>query len=278
MIDAQQLVLQKGSKLILNGVDVRLDAGRLNVILGPNGAGKSSLLKVLTGAMRPDSGKVCMEGRPLEEWGIEALARRRAVMAQETHLTFDFSVEEVVMLGRIPHLSGWESARDRDACDRALAWVDLSALARRRYTTLSGGEKQRVHLARVLAQIDRGATDSKEGASWLFLDEPTSALDLRHQHSILFLARRISRERGVGVVAVLHDLNLALRYADHVVLMDQGLVVAAGTPRMTLTAEQVERVYGVRAEILHSSADRCPFVHILQPESSTYDICNTSAG
>lgn len=268
MITAKDLSISRGGKTILDGVNLQMQPGRLSVVLGPNGAGKSTLLKALTGVASPDRGDVLVGERSLESFESQELARQRAVLAQDTPLTFDFSVEEVVMLGRIPHLSGWESGEDRKAVDRALKFVEMDVFRHRRYPSLSGGEKQRVQLARVLAQIDRtGKEDPPAEPAWLFLDEPTSALDLRHQHVVLYLVRRLSREHGMGICAVLHDLNLTMRYADHIVLLSRGQVAAEGLPSEVLTAEMIGEVYGVRAEVLNSEIHNSPLVNVLNHQA-----------
>lgn len=251
MLTATGITVTRGGKDLLAGVSLSLRPGEVSAVLGPNGAGKSTLLRVLTGAMAPEAGTVEMDGVAVHALSSGELARRRAVLSQESHLQFDFTVEEVVLLGRIPHLSGWESARDRAACERAIRAADLAELRERRYPTLSGGEKQRVHFARVLAQLDR---DEHGGhAPWLFLDEPTSALDLRHQHATLQRVRALAHERGFGICAVLHDLNLALAYAERAVLLSQGTVFAQGAVGETLTAENVSAVFGVEAELCTTS-------------------------
>ncbi|MFW5883604.1 MAG: heme ABC transporter ATP-binding protein [Verrucomicrobiota bacterium] len=270
---ANNIEVIRGGKAILARQSLSLQPGELNVVLGPNGAGKSTLLKVLTGELEPDSGQVFYEEVPLAELDPPEIARRRAVLGQSSSLAFDFSVAEVVMLGRIPHLSSWESPKDRQACAEALEAVEMADFRHRSYPSLSGGEQQRVHLARVLAQLDahaaRAEAAGERRAAWLFLDEPTSALDLRHQHAVLELARRLARERGIGILAILHDLNLALRYADRVVLLSQGQQVAAGEPLKTLTAENVGKVYGVRAEIVCSAYNNCPLINVLHQEPAT---------
>lgn len=267
MLEAIDISVIRSGRPILDQVSIRLQTGRVSVILGPNGAGKSTLLRVLSGTLLPESGDVRLDDRPLASFPPRELARRRGVLAQQSFLQFDYSVSEVVILGRIPHLSGWESEADHDAARRALAAVGLESLAHRRYPTLSGGEKQRVHLARVLAQLDvfpgRPAKHEADTPTcWLLLDEPTSALDLRHQHAVLAHAHQLARATGLGVCAVLHDINLALRYADHITLLDQGCLAAAGPTREALTPEAVSTVYGVEAELHHLNSDSCPFMQI----------------
>lgn len=266
MIETRNLSLIRQGRRLLDRVSLRMEPGRLHVILGPNGAGKSTLLRVLTGSLEADEGSVHLDGRPIRAYASEDLARRRGVLSQDTALAFDFRVEEVVMLGRIPHLSGWETAADAEACQRAMKQVDLLPFADRSYHSLSGGEKQRVQLARVLAQLDlQGALPEEQATRWLFLDEPTSALDLRHQHAVLDLVKQLlPGPTGPGVVMVLHDLNLALQYADQVVLLKEGTVAAEGEPAATLTPARVGEVYGVQAEALCSAQTHRPLIHVLQ--------------
>ncbi|MDR2863685.1 MAG: heme ABC transporter ATP-binding protein [Puniceicoccales bacterium] len=256
--------LKRAGKAVLAGISAQFASGELSVILGPNGAGKSTLLKTISGAISADSGEVTLNGLALKKHKPDALARQRAFLTQDASLGADFSVEEVVLLGRTPHLNGWESSRDLSVCAWALEAVGMSDFSKRRFLTLSGGEKQRVHLARVLAQLAENATSPAVPAGhpprWLLLDEPTSALDLRHQHAVLTLVRRFTRELGFGALAVLHDLNLAMRYADTTVLLDAGKVAASGPTRETLTCERISSVYGVRARIFCETPGACPFV------------------
>ncbi|WP_339090104.1 heme ABC transporter ATP-binding protein [Variovorax paradoxus] len=229
-----------GEKTLLADATVELAAGRVTAILGPNGAGKSTLLSVLAGQRAPTQGRVTLDGRPLEAHGMPALALRRALMPQESAVAFDFTAQEIVALGRYPHRRA--PGRDEDAIvEEAMALTDVSALAGRVLNTLSGGEKSRAHMARALAQLWHSRPD---GASrWLLLDEPTAALDLAHQHSAMRLLREWAG-RGVGVVAVLHDLNLARRYADEVVVLggDAGGPVQ-GPAAEVLQPALIERVW-----------------------------------
>ncbi|GAB4173219.1 MAG: heme ABC transporter ATP-binding protein [Terrimicrobiaceae bacterium] len=235
----------RSGKAILSGVTLDIPQGEITVVVGPNGAGKSTLLNVLAGTVRPDSGQVSLDGLALETFSPEALACRRAVLGQETPLAFPFRVEEVVELGRIPHPRVGR-AENLAACNQAMNLAGVIGLRRRNFLTLSGGEKQRVHLARVLAQLDNAA----QAGCWLMLDEPTSALDLRHQHGTLRLVRSLSRERGLGVLAVLHDLNHAMEYADHVVILESGRVVCCGKPEDVLVSCRIREVFGVEVRIV----------------------------
>ncbi|SOD26853.1 iron complex transport system ATP-binding protein [Variovorax sp. YR752] len=230
-----------GAKTLLADASVYLAPGRVTAILGPNGAGKSTLLSVLAGQRAPTRGRVMLDGRPLEDHGMPALALRRALMPQESAVAFDFTAQEIVALGRYPHRRS--PGRDEDAIvEEAMGLTDVSALAPRVLNTLSGGEKARAHMARALAQLWHPRPDG--ATRWLLLDEPTAALDLAHQHSAMRLLRAWAA-RGVGVVAVLHDLNLARRYADEVVVLggaSDGLM--QGATAEVLQPGLIEAVWG----------------------------------
>lgn len=258
MFEASDISLNFGKKQILDNVSVSFEPGKISTILGPNGAGKSTLLKIMSGAIAASSGEVFFNGRNANEYTSRDLARMRAFLAQESSLQFDFSVEEVVILGRIPHLSGWETEQDWAICDWALNEVEMTEFRERKFATLSGGEKQRIHLARVLAQLE-GNTDM-DVPRWLLLDEPTSALDLKHQHSVLAMVRKLAENYGYGICVVLHDLNLAMRYTDYAVLMHRGKVFCAGETRQTLSEENISTVYGVNAIIHCARGNSCPFI------------------
>jgi len=247
---ASDLVVRRGGRALLDGVSLALHPGRVTAVVGPNGAGKSTLLRVLSGELAPDSGAVSFHDRALADWAPGDLARRRAVLPQESDLRFPFRVEEVVRLGRVPHPRGGDSAHDRRLAREALARVDLAALADRVYPTLSGGEKQRAHLARALVQLQPASDAVAPEGRVLLLDEPTASLDLDHQHSVLTLARELALRERVAVLAVLHDLNLVLAYADGLVVLARGRVVAAGPVSGTLTPGLIREVFGVPARVI----------------------------
>jgi iron complex transport system permease protein len=219
----------------LDGVSLGVRAGACTAVLGPNGSGKSTLLRLLLGTLEPGRGEARFEGRPLAGWDRSELARRIGVVPQGEEIAFPLTVRELVAMGRYPFLGPWrrESGADRAAVERAMRRCDVEAFARRPISTLSGGERQRARVARALAQ--------EPGV--LALDEPTVALDIRHEMEIFELMRELSRE-GVTVLLVTHNLNLAARYADRLVLLDGGRVAAEGAPRDVLTGPLVERVYG----------------------------------
>ena len=239
---------------LLRNISLQVEAGKVTAVVGPNGAGKSSLLKVLTGDMAPTRGQVQLNHCPLEQWPLLHRAQMLAVLPQHSLLNFPFTANEVVALGRIPHQTG--VIKDAEIVAQALDLVDASYLQKRLYTQMSGGEKQRVQLARVLAQIWQ---PSDYGEQFLVLDEPTSAFDLSHQKLTLDIVRQLAN-RGVGVVMVLHDLNLAARCADNLVVFDAGVVAAQGHPQQVLTESLIDKVFGVKATISQHPQTNRPLV------------------
>lgn len=234
--------VQMGSRTLLEGLNATLPPGRFTAILGPNGAGKSTLLSLLSAQRKPDAGQVLLDGQPLSSLPAPTLALRRAVMPQESAVAFDFTAREVAELGRYPHRKH-PAPNEAAIVDEALAATGVLALAERSFNTLSGGEKARVHLARALAQVWSPRPDG--AARWLLLDEPTAALDLAHQHHALRFLREWAHRHGCGVVAVLHDLNLALRYADDVLLLSPGEAPCHGGAQAVLTADCIRAVWSV---------------------------------
>ena len=243
----ESLQIHRRGRRLLDNVSLELRPGELLAIVGPNGAGKTTLLSAMAGDLAPDTGSVKLDGQPLPQWAPLALARRRAVMPQASRLGFSLPVRAVVALGRTPYRDRASAVADHDAIDRALLAADILHLAQRVYGTLSGGEQQRVQLARVIAQLDLEAP--AKTAPILLLDEPTSSLDLAHAYGVLQLARQMSR-RGVAVAAVLHDLSLAYRYSDRVLVLKDGRREALGDPRSVLNAELVRRVFNVESQVV----------------------------
>jgi iron complex transport system ATP-binding protein len=235
MLRAENLAIQRGSKLVLSGIDLALQPGEVLGVLGPNGAGKSTLLDALSGELKPSEGHVTLDGKPLSTWVGPERAQRLAILPQTSTLNFAFRVEDVVGMGRLPHATG--RVRDQEIIAEALGAADAAHLAGRNYLELSGGERQRVHLARVLAQLWPGAAGQT-----LLLDEPTSMLDPLHQHTTLQATRNIAAS-GVAVLVILHDLNLAARYCDRVLLLQGGRPHALGTPHEVLQAEPLQAVF-----------------------------------
>lgn len=243
-----------GPSTLLQGVQLRLAPGEVGAILGPNGAGKSTLLSVLSGLRAPDTGRVTLNGQVVTPATVHQLARHRAVLPQETAVAFDFRVQDVVELGRYPHHLQ-PSSNEAAIVRAAMRATGVADMAGRSVSSLSGGERARAQLARVMAQIWEPLADG--APRWLLLDEPTAALDLRHQHDTLGTVQRWAREQGVGVLAVLHDPNLALRYADRVWVLDGGVLQASGPPARVLRPALVQRVWQVQASTVRA-ADGVP--------------------
>ncbi|MRH90184.1 heme ABC transporter ATP-binding protein [Nocardia sp. SYP-A9097] len=229
---ARGVTLVRNGNRVLDGVDFEVIAGQIVALVGPNGAGKSTLLSALAGELEPSHGTVELDGKPLGDWAPLDMARRRAVLPQNHTVGFPFTAREVVAMGRAP----WARTDRQDLDERyiadALAATDVEHLAARPFPALSGGERARVALARVLAQ----------DTPTLLLDEPTAALDLGHQEQVLHLARQRATA-GAAVVVVLHDLGVAAAYADRVAVLDSGRIAADGPPRQVLTTELLTHVY-----------------------------------
>jgi iron complex transport system ATP-binding protein len=241
---------------VLRGVSVAVPAAGIVGILGPNGSGKTTLLRLLAGTRQPQRGAVSLDDAPLSRFSRTALARRMAIVPQETQLAFDYTVAEVAMMGRYPHLGPFEIEGPADIAviEETLASTGTLALKDRSYATLSGGEKQRVVIAAALAQIFRDAAKTDSGSGYLLLDEPTASLDLAYQLEIAELLRQLHRDRGVAVVISTHDLGLAGTICDHLLLIRDGVVVADGATDDVLTPENVRRVYGVEADVIRHAS------------------------
>ncbi len=248
MVEVIGASYRAGGNLILDDVTARFRRGGFNVILGPNGAGKSSLLKIATGVLQPSAGQVRYDGRPIRDYEPTELARRRAVLSQHVELAFPLPVRDVVLMGRYPHYGRSPSARDADIVDRALDVVGMRERSAQHYPTLSGGEQQKVQLARVLAQI--WSYDGATSHNYLFLDEPTASLDVHYQIHLLDVARDLLAHECT-VVAILHDMNVAFHYGDAFFLMDGGRMAVETDDRRELSPELIERVFRVTARLIH---------------------------
>ena len=249
MIRATDISVLAGRKRLLDGVSVSVVPGRVTALIGPNGAGKSTLIAALAGERRPDEGEILFENAPLATWSGLAIARRRAVLLQESTLDFAFTAEEVIELGRLPFAGTEAQFEDRAAVAAAARMTGVDRFRERSYQTLSGGEKQRVQFARAIAQIWRSHQDKDRSPRYMLLDEPTSALDLRHQRMVLDVARALADD-GVGVIAAIHDLNLASAYADEAVLLRGGRVLASGPVEEVMTEAELGACFEVEVEIL----------------------------
>ncbi len=234
---------------LLDDVSLRVQPGEIVAVAGPNGAGKTTLIGVLAGDRVPASGWATLDGRALADWPRGELARRRAVMSTDRAVAFAFTAKEVALMGRMPLHGGAPDDGDREVIAELLRAVDCQHLVDRVYATLSTGERQRVQLARAVAQLTDPPGLSRPGPRdradrFLLLDEPTSSLDPAHQHTAMRLIREVA-DGGLGVLAVLHDLNLAAAYADRLVLMRNAQIIATGTPQEVLRAELLEAVFDV---------------------------------
>jgi ABC-type cobalamin/Fe3+-siderophores transport system ATPase subunit len=232
---------RRGTHHVLNGVSFEVERGTVVGLLGPNGSGKTTLVRVLAGMLRPDSGRVTLDGQVVTALGRRDLARRIALVPQETHTTFDFSVIDMVLMGRYPHLGAFELERpsDLEIARDALRATGTDALESRPFATLSGGEKQRVIIAAALAQA----------SDLLLLDEPTTALDVGYQFEIAGLLTQLNREHGTTMVVSTHDLNLAAALCSRIVLLKSGSVIAEGPTSDTLTAANIALLYDVDADV-----------------------------
>jgi iron complex transport system ATP-binding protein len=245
------ITFRVGSKELISDISAAFAPGSLHLIVGPNGAGKSTLVKVLARLLRPQTGSVEYEGADVGHASEAELAKRRAVLSQAIEIAFPLTVREVVMMGRYPHFSGQPGPTDEHIVDDVMQHFDVVEFTHRYYQSLSGGERQRVNFARVLAQLwDHGAVDS---CRYLFLDEPLTFLDIRHQIDFMKRIRSFTTGTNVVTVGVVHDLNLAARFADQILILNGGRIVAHGTPADVLTTERIRQVFGVEPMMVQTA-------------------------
>ena len=243
---------------VLRGVTLEVRQGDFTGIIGPNGSGKTTLLRVIDGILPPQEGAVYLDGVPVGKMKRDAVARMIAVVPQETAMVFPFAVQEVVLMGRAPHLKPWEFERGRDLqiARRAMERTDTAALTNRNMNALSGGERQRVLIARALAQ--------EPGI--MLLDEPTAFLDIRHQVEFFDLIKTLNREQRLSVLAVTHDVNLAALYCDRIVLLHNGRIHSMGRPAEVITAENIREVYGIDVIVEKNAVTGLPQITPLSEE------------
>ncbi len=247
-ISAKDIRLSYGAEEILKGVSIHSGSREFVGLIGPNGSGKSTLLKCIYRILKPNAGQIFLGEEELQTMSVKESARRMGVVAQHNYYNFEFTVKEVVMMGRSPHKKTLErdNARDYEIVDQALKTVGMEEFAQRSFSTLSGGEQQRVILARALAQQ----------TPCLILDEPTNHLDITHQLQLM----RIVKNLPVTVISAIHDLNIAAMFCDRIYVLQKGQIMAQGTPREVLTEELIRQVYQVEAEIVEDSKKQ---MHIL---------------
>ncbi len=264
MIEACEISFSAGTRTLLDGVNFRLEPGRFYGLLGPNGAGKSTLLRLLSGELKPRTGTLSFNERELPEWSLRDLARIRGALPQRADLSFEYTVEEVVSLGRSPFGEAEnETVNGPLAIESALQSFELESLRSRSYLKLSGGEQQRVQLARVFAQVWRapGATSTR----FLLLDEPTAGLDLSHQQSLLRLLRETARQNTL-VLAALHDPNQVAAHADALLVLSGGKLVAQGSVESVLDSTLLEKYFRVKAETLRDAKNGKSFSFHTRPD------------
>ncbi|WDS37898.1 ABC transporter ATP-binding protein [Pseudoxanthomonas sp.] len=248
----EQLTLAYDARQVTRGLDVRIPAGQVTVIIGPNACGKSTLLRALARLLKPQSGRVLLDGRDIRDQPTRQVARRLGLLPQSPVAPPGICVADLVARGRFPHqtlLRQW-SGEDEHAVRQAMRQTGVEALAQQPVDALSGGQRQRVWLAMAIAQ----------DTSLLLLDEPTTYLDIAHQYELLELCRTLNRTRGRTLVIVLHDLNQAARYADHIIAMKDGEIVASGPPREVITEALIDTVFGMRAMIVPDPVTATPMV------------------
>ena len=252
LLRAESINFAYNGRTVLNNLSLEISEGEFLGILGPNGAGKSTLLRVLTHILRPISGRVTLRGRPLDQFPVKERARHLAVLPAEMVFAYDFTVREIVKMGRAPHLGLWSEGGPEDLkiVEDSLSTVGLSSLADRNIHALSSGERQLVFLAQALAQ--------RPGI--LFLDEPTVHLDVSHQIRVFKLLREWNREKGLTVLVISHDLNVAAQFCRRLVLLHEGKVVTDGEPAAVITEENLRKVYGIEARVSAPPETQLPVI------------------
>ncbi|MBL0308371.1 MAG: heme ABC transporter ATP-binding protein [Bacteroidetes bacterium] len=242
MLRAENITYSVGSKRLLEQVSITFFPGKLNLIIGPNGAGKSTLIKILSNQLKAENGAVFYDKENIRQKSVAELACIRSVLSQNIELAFPLRVQEVVMMGRYPHFSGDASEKDYAACEEAMIFFDVKRLADQNYMTLSGGEKQRTQFARVAAQI---WYPIKGKFRYLLLDEPLTSLDIHYQFDFMQKSLELLKAKDLVIVAVVHDLNLAAKFADYLVLMNQGRIMSSGGKEDVLSKENIKAAYGM---------------------------------
>jgi iron complex transport system ATP-binding protein len=261
MYSASNISLRVRENLILHDVSITLRPGVFTAVVGPNGAGKSSLLKIMAGEQLPTTGEVHVNGRDLNAYRADELSMLRSVMPQHANVQFAFSVEQIVSLGRHAHKSS--QTTDEEVIREIMALTDSEKFRGRNFMTLSGGEKQRVQLARVLAQVWEETVHPR----YILMDEPTSSLDIAQQQHIFHLAKQVCT-RNIGVMAIVHDLNQAVQFADELYFLRDGRLVASGDAHEVFTKDTIEETFCCRVNIYYDPCNNCPFI---VPERPAYD-------
>ena len=243
-----------GSEAVLKGVSIEIPQGEMLSIIGPNGAGKTTLLRCINRILKPRRGVIMVNGKSIEEMSRREIAKKMGYVPQSTHQVFPNTVFDVILMGRRPHFAWKCNEKDIEKVLETLKMLGIEHLAMRDITELSGGQQQKVFIARALAQEPE----------ILLLDEPTSNLDIKHQLEVMNIIKSITNEKGITAIMAIHDLNLASRYADRVIMMHEGRIFAVGSPEEVLTPENIREVYGVEAEVL-CGKDGKPLILPIRP-------------
>lgn len=246
MLKIKNIFFAVDGKNLIDNVSANFAAGKINLIVGPNGAGKSTLIKLISKQILPSAGKIYFGEEETSDLNISKLSKIRSVLSQNIELAFPLKVWEVVMMGRYPHFLSSPTEIDERVCQEVMRFFDVEDLANRNYLTLSGGEKQRVQFARVLSQI----WVSENSVRYLFLDEPLTFLDIHYQFQFMKQLRHLTTEKNLVVVGVVHDLNLAARFADSIILLNHGKIVSQGSAVEVFTTHNISSVFQLDAEII----------------------------
>jgi len=255
IIDARNIKFSYGVKPVMESVSFTVDEAQIVAVIGPNGSGKTTLLKIINGTLFPDDGQMIVDGKETDRWSRKEIARKVAIVPQETAVTFPFYTEEIVLMGRFPHLSNYrfEDKKDYRIVHEAMEKTDTLAFASRRFDELSAGERQRVLIARALTQEPK----------ILLLDESTVFLDLKHQAQFLYLLRQLNTSQKLTVIFVTHDVNLAAQNAHKIILLDSGKIYAIGIPAEVITAANIKEVYDVNVFVDQNPHDGSPRATLL---------------
>jgi iron complex transport system ATP-binding protein len=256
MIEAKSICFRYHQEWVIQDVSFRVGKGEIIGLIGPNGSGKTTLLKILYRLLSPQKGEVLYDILPLRRMKQRDIAKRIAVVAQETYLLFPFHVIEIVLMGRSPYLGRvlFESKKDLEIAKRAMKWAEVLSLSERSIDELSGGERKRVFIARALAQEPEV----------ILLDEPTANLDIHHQIDFLDLILTLNRERGLTIVMASHDINIASEFCDRLILLHQGRIYKMGAPNEVITEENIERVYGCQVWVDQNPISGMPRINLLK--------------
>ncbi|WP_375605325.1 ABC transporter ATP-binding protein [Flavobacterium davisii] len=242
MIRIQNISYKIENKIILDDISATFESGKINLIIGPNGAGKSTLIKIMSGQIKPSQGTLFFSEQV--NLSTAELAKRRAVLSQNIEVHFPINVEEVIMMGRYPHFDSIPTSKDREIVQEVIQFFEIQDLLERNFITLSGGEKQRVHFARVMAQIWEQSYDRI-----LIMDEPLTFLDIHYQYDVMYKIKELSQQKNLLIIGVLHDLNLTAKFADNIYVIQRGHLAYTGTKNEIFKPEIVEEIYSIKPTI-----------------------------